>query len=630
LTSAPVLSLAVIGFAAAAWGVEHQMRVNNESLMAFALSSDDGREFEAGLSSDLSETVTAALTQRVLSTPAGDFEAASLQADALFQTAPQERRRAMVAFTGRLLSSRNRFEEALAALSVLSEAERNRFNASFAYAETLKGLGDDAAALAAFERHVAAHPNHQAGHINYAILLMRLGRHAEALPILDRAVEITSGGRKGKSLSLRGISLMELGDFTGAEAAFQQSIEYRPGHAPTWGRLATAQARGGAFSQADVIATFERAIALAPGDGLIESGLAQYYFSAGRFDEALGPYRSASRNAQHRGEVMIDRALNLVLSERPSAARNVVRTLKAANTTRAQDRQIDLLDDILNRSTSAVLRHLQAHADARQMTERGVFLQILGHLEVGDIAMAQRYAADLPASSSYHQPAHFQIARHHYRAARADAARSILSELVASNDQSPIFWLYLGRSEPTPEAALIAHRTAHELLPTSGRMAIEYAEALNAAGRTADATATLFAFLDAQPNEPRALRALARIHDANQQLDRAEQIYRVILDLNAEDAGVGRALADIQIRAGRLEAALETLDRLIELQPARIDIREQRADILMTLGRSADARAEFERIHRLDPDNATANASLNALAGSSPAGRMSFSRQVQP
>lgn len=615
LTSAPALCLVVVGCVATAWAIENRMRDNNESLMAVALSSDDGREFEAGFASDLPEPITAALTERVATTPVGALDLASFQADTLYQAAAVDQQRAMIAFAGRILSSRNRFEEALVLLLDLSAEERSALAASFAFAETLKGLGEDDAALTAYARHISDSPNHQAGHINYAILLMRLDRHSDALGVLDRAVEITSGRRRGKALSLRGIALMEQEQFANAEEAFASSIEFRPGHAQTWRRLAMAQARAGEVRQSEVIETFERARALAPGNSQIERELAEYFLSVGRFDDALEPFRQASRTPQNQGEVLINRSLNLILSERPSAAGNVVRTLKNLSLNRAQTRQVELIDRILSGTPSAVLRRLEGHGQTLELSDREVFLQLLGHLDVGDVVTAQLYAEELERHAVFYQPARFLIARHHARSGQRERARAILTELVANNDQSPIFWLYLGRSEATPQAALAAHRMAHELLPASGRMTIEHAQALNEVGRAEDAIAVLFTFLETQPNEPRALKALAEIHDINQQLDRAEQIYRVIYDLNTDDIDVGQSLADVQIRAGRLEAALVTLDALIELQPALIEIRQRRADTLLRLGRGAQARAEYERVLRLDPNNEIARTAFDAIAG---------------
>lgn len=610
LTSAPALSVAVLAFVAAAWAVEGQMRDNHQSLLAFALSSEDGQEFDARITTSLPEAVTAQLSAYVAATPSGEFTALTLQAHTAYREALPEHKRAMLAYVGRVLSARNRFEEALPLLESLSAIERTSLDAGFAYAETLKNIGDTDAARAAYQAHIEHSPNHQAGHINYAILLMRLDQHAQALPVLERAIEITSGRRKGKSYALLGMLHMELDRYALAELAFQQSIEFRPSHAPTWRRLAVAQARTGAFTQQQVVATFERAAALSPGNGLIEARLAEFYFSVGRFDDALAHFRNATRHSPEQAELFLDRSLNLLMSERPTAAGRVLQQMDELDLTPSQARQRQVLEGLVNRSAGDLERFAGMSAADPERTARESFLQVLANLELGDFEMARRLASGFDTASPYAQPAQFQLARHLYRGDRPAEARQRLAALVEGNDQSPIFWLYLGRAEADPPEALSAHRRAHALLPRSGRMTIEYAQALDAAGQFEPATALLFAYLDTHPNETRALRALAQIFDANARVQRAEQIYRIIHDLNTDDRAAGQDLADAQVRAGRFDAALVTLDSLIESEPSRIAIRQARVETLLRLGRTQEARRELQRILRLDPDNENARSML--------------------
>lgn len=610
LTSAPALSVAVLAFVAAAWAVEGQMRDNHQSLLAFALSSEDGQEFDARITTSLPEAVTAQLSAYVAATPSGEFTAQTLQAHMAYREALPEHKRAMLAYVGRVLSARNRFEEALPVLESLSAIERTSLDAGFAYAETLKNIGDTDAARAAYQAHIEHSPNHQAGHINYAILLMRLDQHAQALPVLERAIEITSGRRKGKSYALLGMLHMELDRYALAELAFQQSIEFRPSHAPTWRRLAVAQARTGAFAQQQVVATFERAAALSPGNGLIEARLAEFYFSVGRFDDALAHFRNATRHSPEQAELFLDRSLNLLMSERPTAAGRVLMQMNELDLTPSQARQRQVLEGLVDRSAGDLERFAGMPAADPERTARESFLLVLANLELGDFEMARRLASGFDTASPYAQPAQFQLARHLYRGDRPAEARQRLAALVEGNDQSPIFWLYLGRAEADPLEALSAHRRAHALLPRSGRMTIEYAQALDAAGQFEPATALLFAYLDTHPNETRALRALAQIFDANARVQRAEQIYRIIHDLNTDDRAAGQDLADAQVRAGRFDAALVTLDSLIESEPSRIAIRQARVETLLRLGRPQEARRELQRILRLDPDNENARSML--------------------
>ena len=326
-TSAPALSAIALGLVAIGTGAEMHMRDNNESLVAFVLSSDDGQEFDVQISSTLPDQIATALSDHIIATPTGAFDPDALEALEEYQQSDAGQQRIMRAWTGRILSSRNRFEEALHVLETLAPEERQQLGGAFAYAEALKGMGAIDEAIAAYQALIDDTPNHQAGHINFAMLLMQQGRLTEALPVLESAVGITNGRRKGKSLALLGALYLDRGAFDLAETALQQSIEYRPTHAPTWRRLAIARARNARATQDDTIATFQRALALSPGSAPTLGALAEYYFSVGRYDDALEPFRSASRQSQVPQEVLLMRAINLLASERPSAARNVLADL---------------------------------------------------------------------------------------------------------------------------------------------------------------------------------------------------------------------------------------------------------------------------------------------------------------
>jgi predicted Zn-dependent protease len=146
-------------------------------------------------------------------------------------------------------------------------------------------------------------------------------------------------------------------------------------------------------------------------------------------------------------------------------------------------------------------------------------------------------------------------------------------------------------------------------------MTIELSQTLNALGHTEDAISHLFAYLDDRPNDTRVLRALAEIHEASGNREGAEQVYRVIYDLDTDDVVIGTALADVQIRAERFQQALETLNALIDQQPSETGLRRRRAETLLNLGQQREAHAEAERILRPDPTYEFAVSTLAGLAG---------------
>ena len=161
--------------------------------------------------------------------------------------------------------------------------------------------------MQAYRTHISQNPNHQAGHINYAIYLANLDQREEAIRVLQRAIEITSGNRKGKSYSLLGIQKVHLAAYQDAVDSFERSIQLRPGHGPTWRRLASAKAKLPDYTQQDVISTFQKSDAVSPENANTKEELAAYLFSIGRFDEALPYYREASKLAPEKVSMLVRR-----------------------------------------------------------------------------------------------------------------------------------------------------------------------------------------------------------------------------------------------------------------------------------------------------------------------------------
>ena len=468
-----------------------------------------------------------------------------------------------------------------------------------------------------FEHHIENNTNHQAGHINYAILLASLDRHIDAIEVLNRTIKITNGQRKGKALSLLGMSLLELSAFSEAEAAFDKSIQYRPTHGPTWRRLAFSRSKLSSFSEADVISTYVRSDAVSPGNARTKGDLANYLFSVGRFDDALEHYRDATKLAPSKASYAIERSVNLIASERPSAARKVLKKAKAIKLSASSERQTKKIDAFLNGNNAKVLKLLSSKASADE-TELDGFLTALLFLEVGDFENAVGKLSKLPPNGTYFEPGTFLLAKYLYRAGRLDEAEKLLTQLTAAGTQSPIYLLYLGRTKTAQhefEAAFEAHRRAYELYPESGRVTIEYAGALRKIGQSDTATSVLLTYLEESPKDSRALIALAEAYDSDGNFDRAEQIYKLVFDQQSENAATAKKLANVQLRAGRVSGALTTLERVIEQHPSEIDARLLRAKALSELGRHSDAVIEYQRVLKLDANNEAAQSALDQIAG---------------
>ena len=617
LTSAPALSVfAVCAIAATLWA-EASIRVGQDTISSIQIISDDGEEFDISDTSELPDATKLILNELVGSSEIEKISITQIEGLPEFSAASRQDQLGIKTYVGRILTSKNRFQESFELLNSLTSEELQRNDGTFAYAETLKGLGEETAALQAYRLHISQNPNHQAGHINYAIYLANLDQREEAIPILQRAIEITSGNRKGKSYSLLGIQHLHLANYQDAVDSFERSIKLRPGHGPTWRRLASAQAKLADYSQEDVISTFQKSDAVSPNNAKTKDELASYMFSIGRFDEALPYYREASKLAPENVSMLVRRAQNLIASERPSAARRVLKKIKAQKLTENERRQFKILDTVLNGNQAKVLKLLET-GKLLSETDSDKFNLLIAFLDVGDFENASALAAGFDIRSRYSQPARFMIAQSFFKSERHQDALAKLQALVAENAESPAFWYYLGRANAelgNIESALQASERAYSLYPDSGRITIAHSHSLSASGNSSRAVAVLLSYLESKPKDARVLTTLAEFYvDANN-YERAEQLFKSVQDLQPDNLRIAKELANAQILGKQSEAAIRTLDVIIAKNPSDIEARLLRADAYMQSGQKNAAIVDYETVLKLDADNRTAKSKLGRIGG---------------
>ncbi len=132
----------------------------------------------------------------------------------------------------------------------------------FHQAATLHGQGQLEAAIAAYDRAVAADPGDAEAHSHRGIALAQLGRTEPALAAFTAALAADPGF--ADALVNRAVVLGSLGRAVEALAALDEALAIAPGHAPA------AAARGVTLAQlnrnAEAILAFDRALAVSPDD----------------------------------------------------------------------------------------------------------------------------------------------------------------------------------------------------------------------------------------------------------------------------------------------------------------------------------------------------------------------------
>ncbi|MEM7328598.1 MAG: tetratricopeptide repeat protein [Pseudomonadota bacterium] len=616
--SAPALSALALALAGIALVAEMIVRTDNQPGIMRTISSDDQQEIEQLVESDLTEDFQADLIEIVQDTSLAPLTSDKLRSTLFFRTADQAERPKLEAYVGGLLAKRKRHEEALSVLSALSPEQRIEHDSSFAFAQSYRGAGNTQAAINAYAIHVAANPNHNPGYVNYGILLAETGQHEEAVRVFERSVDITSSSRKGKSLSLLGQSQMALGAYDAAIDSFDKSIQFRPDSGPTWRRFATAKARAGIYLPEEIEADYQRALALAPDSAVTMKEWAEYNFSFGRFETALPMFRSASEEAPNDFDVMFSRSANLLASERPRAARQLIRRMENIEMSAEQTTLLLALQEASGVIRPPTLETRDATCFDAGRSERLTYMCALLNLAVEDMDYAIRIAESLPDTSIFAQPVSFALARYEYRQGAPDSASERLDGLLAKNPKSPLFWLYKARALAVSEAndeSLVAFQTALDLNPESRKITLELGDHLAKMSEYEQAEQLLVGYSALKPNDATVLMALARIHATAGNPEKAEETLLQLMDISEEnDAELTQQLVSVQVVLEKYADALENADNLLEQDPANISVRELRVEALMQLEREAEAEEERDRIRRLTPTDEADQTELASVA----------------
>lgn len=116
--------------------------------------------------------------------------------------------------------------------------------------------------------------------------LVRLGRCPEAIPHLDRAIELDPN--LAKSYFQRGLARADRGDFQGAADDFAEAVRLEPEDIGSRSNHATALADLGQFEEAE--AQFEIALKQQPGDAHMQLGRARIHALKGDKEAAIEAY----------------------------------------------------------------------------------------------------------------------------------------------------------------------------------------------------------------------------------------------------------------------------------------------------------------------------------------------------
>lgn len=133
-----------------------------------------------------------------------------------------------------------------------------------------------------------------------------------------------------------------------------------------------------------------------------------------------------------------------------------------------------------------------------------------------------------------------------------------------------------------------------------------YARALLAVrlGESALAEGDLRRIVEADPDNFHALNALGyTLADRNERLEEALALIEKALTLAPDEAAIVDSMGWVQYRLGRLDAAVEHLQRAYTLSGEDPEVAAHLGEVLWVQGRHAEARRVWDKARREHPDN---------------------------
>jgi tetratricopeptide (TPR) repeat protein len=182
-----------------------------------------------------------------------------------------------------------RYDEALADLSRVIEADPGRASAIGSRGETYRQMRRNDEALADFNRAIELRPGYAWAIGSRGQIHRAAGRYDEALADFNRAIELDPG--YSWAYGSRGQTYQDMGRYEEALADSGRAIELRPGYLWAIGNRGETYRLMGRHDEA--LAEFNRAIELDPGYSWAFGSRGQTYQDMGRYEEALADFGRA-------------------------------------------------------------------------------------------------------------------------------------------------------------------------------------------------------------------------------------------------------------------------------------------------------------------------------------------------
>lgn len=538
---------------------------------------------------------------------------------------------------GVVCSRMGELEQAAAALETVLDAQRKR---SAAAAHELGHVylqqGRFARALEAYRHATQQQPGEPAYRRSVAMALRRLGRLDEAQAELHDLIA-GSGGDAATYAEL-GEVYADAGRCAEAVESYARAVALRPDDPSLYVRL--GQVRRSIGDLPGARAALQRAAELHSSNAALQDELGQVLAACGETESALAAYRAAVSldpqcAAYHRrlGALLRDcgdaegaaAALRAALELRPESADTygelaelLWRTGDAEQALDAYQRAHALAPDSPDhtRALGLAYRRLGRTRDAERLLRAALALAP----ERADLHYDYGVAAEAveqwdTALAAYEQAATLDPQRADYaRAAgalllrRGDLARarSLLAGALRRTRRDPETLFQTGMLHAAMGAWHLAAQSFRRAARLSG--SARYESALGRAylhlGKANDACAAFERALLLHPDDPDTLDAYQSALETCGRLEAAYAIGRRVARLAPGNAAIQQRVGRLALRLGRVNEALELLDRAVALDSRLVAAHIERSQALLAAGRAEAALAAAQQARALAPDQA--------------------------
>jgi tetratricopeptide (TPR) repeat protein len=496
--------------------------------------------------------------------------------------------------------------------------------------------GDRAAALAAFEAVIAAHPEHIWAKLEAGVDLRELGRLDEAETMFRRALEAApehTGALMGLGQVLRqrgdrvgalakferviaadptyvwakidaGHALRELGRLDEAEAMFRRALEAASEH--TGSLMGLGQVLRQRGDRVGALAKFERVIAVDPAHGWAKVDAGHMLRELGRLDEAEAMFRRALEAApEHAGALMGlgqvlrqrgDRVGALAKFERVIAAdpTHVWAKVDAGHALRELGR-LEEAARMFRRALEAAPEHAGALMGLGQvLRQRGDRVGALANFERVIVADPTHVWAKVDAGHALRE------------LGRLVEAETMFRRVLEAAPEHTGALMGLGqvlRQRGDRVGALAKFERVIAADPTHVWAKVDAGHALRELGRLVEAEAIFRRALIDDKDHVGAQLGLAQLLLETYRLDEAKSLFERVIGQSPTDISSRMGLGYLARRHGDRKAALNYFKSAASIDPKRVDAQMQVAAELADQGQFSNAHQILDLIESTSSDD---------------------------